>query len=439
MFMEILLLLTALLYVVKEGTMIYISIGSNLGNRINNLNMAVNLLTQSCLRNSKSSIILETEAILPDNTPPSWNKPFLNMIVAGETDLSPDALLITMKSIESDMGRLAIYEKWAPRIIDLDILLWDELEINTPQLTIPHPELSTRPFLQHLLALMEAQPWTKMPLTNSFSKSFVLNPAIVGVVNVTNDSFSDGGQFNNPDKAIEQIQELASDGASIIEIGAQSTRPGAVIHTPEEEYNKLKPVLDGITTLINKGMLKVSIDSFWSSTVKQLLENYQISWINDVKGDFDNRTLKSIAEKGCKLCFMHSLSIPPNQELILSLEHRPISLIKEWGKQSIERLLNIGFSQENIILDPGIGFGKSSYQNIEILRYVQELRSLDVQIMVGHSRKSYIQAFSTVDAKNRDIETIATSLALKDKVDFLRVHNVRNHMRFFTTYQNFHQ
>ncbi|WP_341749365.1 dihydropteroate synthase [Candidatus Tisiphia endosymbiont of Sialis lutaria] len=419
--------------------MIYISIGSNLGNRINNLNMAVNLLTQSCLRNSKSSIILETEAILPDNTPPSWNKPFLNMIVAGETDLSPDALLITMKSIESDMGRLAIYEKWAPRIIDLDILLWDELEINTPQLTIPHPELSTRPFLQHLLALMEVQPWTKMPLTNSFSKSFVLNPAIVGVVNVTNASFSDGGQFNNPDKAIEQIQELASDGASIIEIGAQSTRPGAVIHTPEEEYNKLKPVLDGITTLINKGMLKVSIDSFWSSTVKRLLENYQISWINDVKGDFDNRTLKSIAEKGCKLCFMHSLSIPPNQELILSLEHRPISLIKEWGKQSIERLLNIGFSQENIILDPGIGFGKSSYQNIEILRYVQELRSLDVQIMVGHSRKSYIQAFSTVDAKNRDIETIATSLALKDKVDFLRVHNVRNHMRFFTTYQNFHQ
>jgi 2-amino-4-hydroxy-6-hydroxymethyldihydropteridine diphosphokinase / dihydropteroate synthase len=439
MFMEILLLLTALLYVVKEGTMIYISIGSNLGNRINNLNMAVNLLTQSCLRNSKSSIILETEAILPDNTPPSWNKPFLNMIVAGDTDLSPDALLITMKSIESDMGRLAIYEKWAPRIIDLDILLWDELEINTPQLTIPHPELSTRPFLQHLLALMELQPWTKMPLTNSFSKSFVLNPAIVGVVNVTNDSFSDGGQFNNPDKAIEQIQELASDGASIIEIGAQSTRPGAVIHTPEEEYNKLKPVLDGITTLINKGMLKVSIDSFWSSTVKRLLENYQISWINDVKGDFDNRTLKSIAEKGCKLCFMHSLSIPPNQELILSLEHRPISLIKEWGKQSIKRLLNIGFSQENIILDPGIGFGKSSYQNIEILRYVQELRSLDVQIMVGHSRKSYIQAFSTVDAKNRDIETIATSLALKDKVDFLRVHNVRNHMRFFTTYQNFHQ
>ncbi|MCC8483389.1 MAG: dihydropteroate synthase [Rickettsia endosymbiont of Labidopullus appendiculatus] len=419
--------------------MIYISLGSNLGNRINNLNMAVNLLTQSCLRNSKSSIILETEAILPDNTPPSWNKPFLNMIVAGETDLSPDALLITMKSIESDMGRLAIYEKWAPRIIDLDILLWDELEINTPQLTIPHPELSTRPFLRHLLALMEVQPWTKMPLTNSFSKSFVLHPAIVGIVNITNDSFSDGGQFNNPDKAIEKIQELASDGASIIEIGAQSTRPGAVIRTPEEEYNKLKPVLDGITTLINKGMLKVSIDSFWSSTVKRLLENYQISWINDVKGDFDNRTLRSIAEKGCKLCFMHSLSIPPNQELILSLEHRPISLIKEWGKQSIERLLNIGFSQENIILDPGIGFGKSSYQNIEILRYVQELRSLDVQIMVGHSRKSYIQAFSTVDAKNRDIETIATSLALKDKVDFLRVHNVRNHMRFFTTYQNFHQ
>ncbi len=419
--------------------MIYISLGSNLGNRINNLNIAVNLLTQSCLRNVKSSIVLETKAILPDNAPPSWNKPFLNMIVAGETDLSPDALLITMKLIESDMGRLATYEKWTPRIIDLDILLWDELQLNTPQLTIPHPELSTRPFLQHLLALMEVQPWTKMSVTNSFSKSFVLHPSLVGIVNITSDSFSDGGKFNNPDKAIEQIQELASDGASIIEIGAQSTRPGAVIHTPEEEYNKLKPVLDGITTLINNEILKVSIDSFWSSTVRKLLENYQISWINNVKGDFDVWTLKSIAEKGCKLCFMHSLSIPPNQELILSLEHKPISLIKEWGEQSIEHLLNIGFSQEDIILDPGIGFGKSSYQNIEILRYVQELKSLGIQVMVGHSRKSYIQAFSLADAKNRDIETIATSLALKDKVDFLRVHNVKDHMRFFATYQNFQQ
>ena len=99
--------------------MVYISLGSNLGNRINNLRTAAAFLMQSCLRNSTCSIVLETEAILPENAPIEWNKPFLNMIVSGETGLSPTELLAALKSIETEMGRPEIYELWSPRIIDL--------------------------------------------------------------------------------------------------------------------------------------------------------------------------------------------------------------------------------------------------------------------------------------------------------------------------------
>jgi 2-amino-4-hydroxy-6-hydroxymethyldihydropteridine diphosphokinase/dihydropteroate synthase len=352
------------------------------------------------------------------------------MIIKGETDLSPQDLLISLKNIEFEMGRPKIYERWSPRIIDLDILLWDQQEINTPSLTIPHPELGNRPFLTHLLALMGLSAWTETFMDNPFTNSFVLNPAFVGIVNITNDSFSDGGQFNKLDKAIDHIHKLINDGASIIEIGAQSTRPGAFIGTPEEEYNTLKLVLDEVPSFT------LSIDTFWPYVVKKILEKYQISWINDVKGKFDDETLKMIAQSGCKFCCMHSLSIPPSPEKILPLDQNPMNLLKEWGIKLIDRLLGLGFSQENIILDPGIGFGKSAYQNIEILRNVGELKDLGTKVMVGHSRKSYIGSFSSAHAKDRDIETIATSLALKNKVDFLRVHNVKDHMRFFVSYEN---
>jgi 2-amino-4-hydroxy-6-hydroxymethyldihydropteridine diphosphokinase len=167
--------------------MVYISLGSNLGNRINNLRTAAAFLIQGYLRNTTCSIVLETEAILPENAPIEWNKPFLNMIVSGETELSPHELLAALKSIETQMGRPELYEVWSPRIIDLDNLLWDELVINSPALKIPHPELNNRPFLQHLLALMEVKLSQNLQITNLFEKSFVLSPQLVGVVNVTHD------------------------------------------------------------------------------------------------------------------------------------------------------------------------------------------------------------------------------------------------------------
>ncbi|WP_419247498.1 dihydropteroate synthase [Wolbachia endosymbiont of Rhagoletis indifferens] len=418
--------------------MIYISIGSNMGNRFSHLQKAAQLLKERYFKNLKSSIVLETKAILPNDAPPGWDKPFLNMVVYGSCSSSPEELLKGLKQIECDIGRLQVYGKWAPRVIDLDILLWDDLTLDTSYLKIPHSELINRPFLLHLMAMLSPMAvvnktfGTVNPnIKDCFLRSFTLSPELVGIVNITPDSFSDGGLYYDADQATKQSLRLLSDGASIVELGAQSTRPGSSIQTPKAEYARLKPVLDNLSHYMEAGDIKVSIDSFWPDVILNVLEHYNIAWVNDQKGDLDDNTLKAIASSGCGIVIMHSLSIPPHRDNIIPSDTDPIDTINNWAEKSISRLFALSFDKNSIIIDPGIGFGKSMYQNIQILRNIEALQSFGCKVLVGHSRKSFISSFSTEPVFNRDLETIALSSALHNKVDFLRVHNVRDHMRFF--------
>ncbi len=424
--------------------MIYISIGSNLRNRLSNLQKATQLLKKRYLKDLKSSIILETKAILPNGAPDEWNKPFLNMVVYGSCLVSPEELLKGFKQIEYDIGRTQVHEKWAPRVIDLDILLWDNLILNTPYLTIPHPELMNRPFLLHLMAMLS--PMDNIPVVSKtfdtiaynnlntkdcFLKSFTLSPKFVGIVNITPDSFSDGGLYYDSDQATKQALKLISDGASIVDLGAQSTRPGSSIQPSKVEYARLKPVLDNLSHYMKANDIKVSIDSFWPDVILNVLEHYRVTWINDVKGNLDDNTLKTIASSGCSIVIMHSLSIPSHKDNIIPSDTDPINTINRWAEKNINKLLTFGFNENSIIIDPGIGFGKSLYQNIWLLRNIETLQSFGCKVLVGHSRKSFISSFSTEPVFNRDLETISISSALYNKVDFLRVHNVRDHMQFF--------
>ena len=407
--------------------MVVISLGTNLGNRLNNLKKAVSLMSEHCLYNVKQSIVLETVAIVPEGAPEDWNKPYLNMIVCGDTKLSPQELLRSLKSIERKMGRPEVYEKWSPRIIDLDILFYDDMVVRESNLIIPHPELKNRRFFQHILSLMGIGSYEYDPsLNESFTNTFTLSPQMVGVVNVTRDSFSDGGRFYDIDKAVAQVNHLGNIGASIVEIGVQSTRPGAQLQSPDEEYEKLNRVLEAFGSAVFENQF-LSIDVLHASTAIRLLQKYPIYLINSITGDFDDDTLKVIANKQCKYCVVHSLTVPANS--IIISDDDPMPCILEWGRGVIDHLLDLGFSSDNIILDPGIGFGKNPYQNIRILQHLGDLRSLNCQIMVGHSRKSFIGSFSMASAAERDVETIAISQAIADKIDFLRVHNVRDHMR----------
>jgi len=438
-----------------SGGMIYISLGSNMGNRLSALRDAARLIKTNILTHSYESIVIETKALLKEGAPASWNKPYLNMVIAGKSDLSPVKLLEALKNIEEKIAGSRYKERWSPRVIDLDILIYNDQTIQAPGLNIPHAELLNRDFLLHLLALM---PEEYMPLiqTNSstapsdgamvradeyahgaleyaglFDKSFSLAVPIAGILNVTPDSFSDGGKNSSPEMAIENAKQMVLDGAEIIDIGAQSTRPGGIeIIGAEKEYERLAPVLDGLKDLD----AKISIDTYHPALIRRLLKEYKIDWINDVTGNLEDDILQEISAAGCKILTMHSLSVPPSPANILphAQEGGAISLLKEWGRGAFERMQRLGFSAEDIILDPGIGFGKSIYQNLALIRQMQELQELQelgVSILVGHSRKSFIFGLSTAPAKERDIETMVMSGNLASKVDFIRVHNVYDHHR----------
>ena len=398
--------------------MIYISLGSNLGHRMAFLHQAVACLKTRCLSHIRYSLIIETAAITPDGAPPDWNKPFLNMIVAGNTGLSPEALLAQLKNIERELGRPAVYDKWAPRVIDLDIVWWDELTYHTPTLTIPHTELPNRPFLQRLLHLF-------------FQQSFVLTPALVGIVNITPDSFSDGGESLAPESALQAIQAHLAEGATLIELGAQSTRPGATRLTADAEYARLEPVLTALFAQQIPG-LQISIDTFQPEVIQRMMTRYPIQWINDVTGQLDEKTLCAIREAGCGYIAMHALSIPPTAHDIIPLHDNPLDVIHAFFDKKITQLQRCGFASTSLMLDPGIGFGKSRAHNLLLLRDAHHFKQTGFPIVIGHSRKSYLNAVTTRPASERDIETLGISAHLAEQgIDFLRVHNIPLHHRFF--------
>ena len=164
----------------------------------------------------------------------------------------------------------------------------------------------------------------------------------------------------------------------------------------------------------------------------KILEKYNIFAINDVSGALDDVTLRYIADYGCKIIVMHSITIPPNKNDLITFDKSPIDTIYNWAKGMIDKLIACGFSLNQIVIDPGIGFGKSCYQNLSLLKNMGLLKKLPCQILVGHSRKSYINSFSSADIAERDLETIAISQKLHNaRIDYLRVHNVADHQRFF--------
>lgn len=420
--------------------MIVLALGSNLGHRLHYLQQAVDILRKKLMPDLCTSIVLETEALLPPNAPSDWNIPFLNMLVWGTYTGDPEELLQAIKSIERDLGRPEVTQRWSPRVMDIDILTWDGITLNQPHLSIPHQGLMDRPFLLHLLALH--QPYQIAPNDLSWnenamkctmpvwSRSMVIDPKLVGIVNITPDSFSDGGLYTNVDTAVQHVWQLVEDGATVVDIGAQSTRPGAPIISVAEEWSRLKPVLDALQSDMKQGNLCISVDTFQKALISQLLNDYDIAWVNDVTGRLDDETLRQVADKGCKMVAMHALSVP-----VQSNEHvsgDPIKVINQWIENQESRWQQCGLPVSSVILDPGLGFGKSTYQNIDIMRRIEGIQSNEHPLLIGHSRKSWISALGRVPAFERDVETMASSLVL-DNIDYLRVHNVRDHMRALVT------
>lgn len=398
----------------KQDDMIYLALGTNLGNRLRNLQIAIDEISKFFDVKMQSHII-ETSAILLPNAKEGWDVPYCNMVIAGKSAQDPLDLLSRLKAVEAKLGRRLDDAKWAPRVIDLDIVSYYGRAIDCDALTIPHKEIANRDFLQFLLLEIGYVVPENIKLDISqYSpiNHFILNPKFVGIVNVTPDSFSDGGCFLSAENAIHHAHRLYQDGAFIVELGAQSTRPGHKEVGEDEEIRRLESVLTMCSDI------DISIDTYCDKVVTHTIKNHKnVKWINDQNSKLQPETIKSIADHDMKLVVMlHGMDL-------------------EWFKYRVQILENLGVKKDNIIVDPGIGFGKKKHENISMIKNMQEMNQIGCEIMLAHSRKSFMSLFSSGAASNRDVETIAVSAFAHNMmdVDYIRVHNVRDHMKFFVS------
>ncbi len=252
-------------------------------------------------------------------------------------------------------------------------------------------------------------------------RTFGFLTEVFGILNYTSDSFSDGGQYDSPDKAIAQVNYLLDQGVETIDLGVASTRPGANIILAETEINALQKILPHICEI--KRNFKISIDTYHKETVKWLL-NLDIDYINDVSGNLELDLVKECINTNKSYIAMHSLSIPSSKELILPLRDNPVSYLGQWIDDKIRAFHKMNIDTDKIILDPGIGFGTNGSQSWYILKNINLLKRDGVELLIGHSRKSLISHISNKNVRERDLESGLIAANILDKVSYLRLHDI---------------
>lgn len=250
---------------------------------------------------------------------------------------------------------------------------------------------------------------------------------LMGVLNVTTNSFSDGGDFYDFDKSIEHLKQLIDDGADIIDIGAESTKPYSKPVSSNEQLKKLEPILNYIKT--QNIITPISIDTRSSVVAKRCIE-LGADIINDVSGfDFDNNMVNVLAQNpNTKIVIQHSQGSPEimqNNPTYSNLMDEIYTKLKN----KVDFAINNGIKFENIIIDPGIGFGKTKEDNFEILKRWKELKTIGCPVLIGISRKSLLDMPQATN-EEKDIYTLALdSILMNENIDIIRVHNVKMHKK----------
>lgn len=243
---------------------------------------------------------------------------------------------------------------------------------------------------------------------------------IMGILNVTPDSFSDGGDFNSVEKALKHAKEMVAEGADMVDIGGESTRPGHTYVDSEEEIRRVVPVIKALREEISVPM---SIDTYKADVAEEALK-LGVEMVNDVWGlRRDENMANVVAKYDAEVCIMHNQDGTEYDKDIMES-------IKDFLNESIKMALDAGVKKEKIVLDPGIGFGKTFEQNLEVLRRLGELRELGYPILLGTSRKSVIGNVLHLEPKDRVEGTVATTvLGIRDGVDIVRVHDITENLR----------
>jgi 2-amino-4-hydroxy-6-hydroxymethyldihydropteridine diphosphokinase/dihydropteroate synthase len=376
--------------------------------------------------------IYESDALLPENAPSNWNKKYLNSAVQIEvTHFEPFKLLQEIKAIESKLGR-DVSDRWAPRKIDIDILWAQDFTFESESLNIPHKQILNRPFA--LLPLLELRSdfsfiepdWiykNPRPFHTEVSKTCVW-PKMVGILNITEDSFSGDGVLVSP---LQALAQLLDDGADIIDVGAESTRPGALGIDSQIEYQRLASTLDAINKYKKDygREFEISIDSRKPEVMKKIVSNYHLDYINDVEGFRQPQMRKLLKQTDAKAICMHSFSVPPVKGENIPEGEDLWNYLSHWWLTQKENFSSENISTDRMIFDPGIGFGKSPQQSVDMLNYLEGFFDIREEIYLGYSRKSFLSLLTDKPASERDPETAMVTEAINlAYAQYLRVHNV---------------
>ena len=247
-------------------------------------------------------------------------------------------------------------------------------------------------------------------------------PAVMGILNVTPDSFSDGGRYNQMDKALQHCEQMLAEGADFIDIGGCSTRPNNAIATEQEELERVIPILKAVKTAFPEAL--ISIDTFRKNVAEACIAE-GADLINDISGGlFDKEMLPYIGENHIPYVMMHCIGTPETMHQY-ALSDDIHQTVLDFFKQQCQVLESYG--EQQIILDPGIGFGKSLEANYQLLSELDRYRYNNLPILIGISRKSLInKVLHTTPDTAENGTTVLNTIALLNGADILRVHDVKN-------------
>lgn len=447
-----------------------IALGSNVGNRLHNFKEALKMMKKSGINITRHACLYETAPAYVTDQPR-----FINSAVRAVTKLGPHELLTALKRIEKDLGRTDGI-RYGPRPIDLDILFYGKFKVRSDILTIPHERIWERPFvvapLMDLLGSsidsdavaswhsFSGHPgglpalWEKlggesliggegiyrvMPFANGLL-DWSQRTLVMGILNLTPDSFSDGGNFQSVESAVSQARLMLSEGADIIDIGAQSTRPMASRISVEEELGRLIPVLEAIMSMPEVEGKLISVDTFYSEVASEAVRR-GAHLINDVSaGKLDANMFKVMADLDVPYVAMHMRGDPCTMQNRENLKYDDVC--KEISSELYSRVREAemsGIPAWRIIMDPGIGFSKKTEDNLDVLTGLPDIRAeiserslamSHAPILIGPSRKRFLgEVCSRPAAVERDPATIASVTAsVLCGANIVRVHNVRDNL-----------
>ena len=287
-------------------------------------------------------------------------------------------------------------------------------------------------------AVHDLSPGTSLPLRQRAALDWAKRPLIMGVLNLTPDSFSDGGRWLEPSRAVDRARAMVAEGADLLDLGAESTRPGggvygrgAAVVPADEEIRRLLPVLEQLRQQVT---VPISVDTRKAEVARAALAS-GADIVNDISALGDPGMASAVAQTQSPIVLMHSRGSLESMQRNISFDNVVDDVVRELTNR-VELAVSRGIDRELILVDPGIGFGKTAAQNLELLRYLDRFRALGRPVVVGASRKSFLGEIAGTPVEERLPGSLAAAgWAARHAAAIVRVHDVAETSQFLAVWQ----